>query len=323
MDILKFFFNHNYNCEGSMSFEPYKYAKVVLIKSLSDLHPGVGRGTEVVDLAIQRDGVGFPVIFSSSIKGSMKTALYHRRRDLTYLLGPDQTDEEKYSSPVAVMTSYIVSFPVRSLKGIYTNVTCPFLLKRFVKYLSMASVLNKKYSEMVEKVEKIANISEKFPATVGFMNKHVIDGLESAILCEEVNISKNLIVEMNEMNVLRGLIGLDESESLISLHDDDAKALMDRSLIRVARIRINREKKVVDEGPWTEEVIPVGTVFVTILLGYSKEYLEKCLKGEKFNELRNYLKNEEPLDVLLKELKYLIIGGDETIGRGIVELIEV
>jgi CRISPR-associated protein Cmr4 len=307
-----------------MSFEPYKSAKVVLIKSLSDLHPGIGRGTEVVDLAIQRDGVGFPVIYGSSIKGSIKTALYHRKKDLIYLLGPEQADEEKYSSPVAVMTSYIVSFPVRSLKGIYTNVTCPFLLRRFAKYLSMASTLNEKYRGIMEKVEKIASISEKFPATKGFTNKHVIDGLESAVLCEEVNVSKSLIEEMDEMDNLRDLIGLDKPESLISLHDDDAKALMDRSLIRVTRIRIDRNKKVVVEGGlWTEEAIPMGTVFVTVFLGYGKDYLVKCLKGERLNELKNYLKDEEPLDVLLKEAKYLIIGGDETIGRGIVELIEV
>jgi CRISPR-associated protein Cmr4 len=306
-----------------MPFEPYKSAKVVLIKSLSDLHPGIGRGTEVVDLAIQRDSVGFPVIYSSSIKGSMKTVLYYRKKSLIYLLGPDQADEEKYSSPMTVMTSYMISFPVRSLKGIYTSVTCPFLLKRFAKYLSMASVLNKKYGEIAKKVEEIASISEKFPATVGFMNKHVIDGLESAVLCEEVNISKNLIEETGEMNYLRDLIGLDKSESLISLHDDGTKALVDRSLIRIARIKLNRNKKVVEEGPWTEEVIPVGTVFVTVLLGYGKDYLAKCLKEERSNELKNYLKDEEPLDVLLREVKYLIIGGDETIGRGIVELIEV
>jgi CRISPR-associated protein Cmr4 len=306
-----------------MSFEPYKSAKVVLIKSLSDLHPGIGRGTEVVDLAVQRDSMGFPVIYSSSIKGSMKTALYHREKNLICLLGPDPTDEEKYSSPIAVMTSYIVSFPVRSLKGIYTNVTCPFLLKRFANYLSMASVLNKKYDKIAEDVKKIADISAKFPATEGFISKHVVDVLESAVLCDEVRISKNSIEERGELKVLRDLIGLDESESLISLHDDDAKALVDRSLIRVTRIRIDRDKKVVEEGPWTEEVIPVGTIFVTVLLGYDKNYLEKCLKGEKLNELKNYLKNEGLLDVLLREVKYLIIGGNETIGRGIVELKEV
>ena len=306
-----------------MSFEPYKSARVILIKSLSDLHPGIGRGTEVVDLAVQRDSVGFPVIYGSSIKGSMKTALYHKEKILTYLLGPDQIDTEKYYSPIAIMTSYMVSFPVRSLKGIYTNVTCPFLLKRFAKYLSMASVLNKKYDKIAENVRKIADISVKFPATEGFINKHVVDALESAVLCEEVSIPKSLIEERSEMNDLRDLIGLDKSESLISLHDDDAKALMDRSLIRVTRIRIDRDKKVVEEGPWTEEAIPVGTVFVTVLLGYDKNYLEKCLKGEKLNELKNYLKDEGLLDVLLKEVKYLIIGGSETIGRGIVELKEV
>jgi CRISPR-associated protein Cmr4 len=306
----------------NMSFEPYKSAKVVLIKSLSDLHPGTGRGTEIVDLAVQRDSVGFPVIYGSSIKGSIKTALYHRNKSLIYLLGPEQQDGERYSSPIAVMTSYMVSFPVRSLKGIYTNVTCSFLLRRFVKYLSMASALNEKYTEIAKKVEKIVSVSERFPATKGFINKHVIDGLENAILCEEVSIPRNLINESDDMDELRNILGLDTSESLICLHDDDAKALIDRSLIRIARIKVDRNRKVVETGPWTEEAVPVGTIFVTVFLGYDKKYLES-LKADKLSKLKEHLRDKELLDAVLGEVRYLIIGGDETIGRGIVELKEV
>jgi CRISPR-associated protein Cmr4 len=304
----------------SMPFEPYRSAKVVLIKSLSELHPGTGRGTEIVDLAIQRDSIGFPVIYSSSIKGSIKTALYHRNKDLIYLLGPEQGDAEKYSSPIAVMTSLLISFPVRSLKGIYTNVTCPLLLRRFARYLSMASILNGKYDEIAKKVGKIASIPGKFPATEGFSDRHVIEGLEKAVLCEEVYVAKDLIDERNEVNELRDLIGLDSSESLISLRDDDAKGLMDRSLIRITRIRIDRDRKTVEGGGlWTEEAVPAGAVFATVFLGYSKEYL----KWDKLSKLKEYLGDREPLDVVLDNVRYLIIGGDETIGRGIVELKEV
>lgn len=326
-----------------MSLEPYKFAKVVLIRSLSDLHPGTGRRGEIADLAVQRDGFGFPVIYGSSIKGSIKTALYYRDRSLINLLGPEPDDVEKYSSPIAMMTSYLLSFPVRSLKGIYTNVTSPFLLKRFADYLDMASILNTKYSEVAKSVKKIADVSGKFLATTDFKSRHVVEGLEKAILCEEISIDGDSIEERDEMNKLRELIGLDNPESLISLDDDKVKSLVERSLIRVTRIRIDRDRRTVAEGGlWTEEAVPTRTVFTTVFLGYSKEYVKKYLKRLKeglserkelkkleelklkeLEELEKHLENKEPIDVVLEKVRYLIIGGDESIGRGIVELKEV
>lgn len=304
-----------------MSFEPYKFAKVVIIKCLSDIHPGTGRGGEIVDLAVQRDSVGFPVIYGSSIKGSIKTALYHRDKNLMALLGPEPDEEEKYLSPIAITTSYLLSFPVRSLKGIYTNITSPFLLRRFSSYLEMASVLNEKYVEISKRVKSIASTSGKFPATKGFIEKHVVDGLGKAFLCEEIGIDRELIEERDDMDYLRKLVGLDDSESLISLDDDRAKELIERSLLRITRIRVNRETKTVAGGGlWTEEAIPIGALFSTVFLGYSYEYMRDVLKKAVEGE-REDLK--DPIDALLKEVKYLIIGGDESVGRGIVMLREV
>jgi len=303
-----------------LSFEPYKFAKIVVIRCLSELHPGTGRGGEIVDLMVQRDSVGFPVIYGSSIKGSMKTALYHRNKDLMALLGPEPDEEEKYLSPIAIMTSYLISFPVRSLKGIYTNVTSPFLLRRFANYLEMASVLNERYGEIAERVKAIAKTG-KFPATKGFINRHVVDGLGKAFLCEEIGIDKDLIEESDDMDYLRGLLGLDD-ESLISIDDDRAKDLVERSLMRIARIRVDRERKTVARGGlWTEEAIPAGTIFSTVFLGYSHEYVKNILKkGGSGGEEREEELRENPIDVILEKAKYLILGGDESIGRGIVML---
>jgi CRISPR-associated protein Cmr4 len=236
---------------------------------------------------------------------------------------------------VAVMTAYLLSFPVRSLKGIYTSVTSPFLLKRFANYLDAASVLNEEYSKMAEIIKRIADTPGIFPATEGFNNRHVVEGLNGAILCEEVGISKDSISEKDEMDELRGSIGLEGSESLISLDDNMAKDLIEKSLVRVTRIRIDRDRKTVTGGGlWTEEAVPAGTVFATVFLAYSKEYLSNIMESikqkegpseSKWKEVKEkYLGNKRtPMDVILDEVKYLIIGGDESIGRGVVELREM
>jgi len=316
-----------------LSLRPYESARIILIRSLSELHPGTGRGGEIADLMVQRDGVGFPVIYSSSLKGAMKSSLYHKDRVLHKLLGPEPEEGEKFLSPIAVMTSYMLSFPVRSLIGICTNVTSPFLLKRFASYLDMASTLRGEYEMIAELIKKIISF-EKNPATTGFKKKHVVERLGKAVLCEEFEIKEDSIEEKEEMDQLKRLIGLDDSETLISLNDNIAKGLVERSLLRITRIAIDRSKKTVKEktGPWTEEAVPPGTIFFTALLSYGEEYLKRYLEAlsnkaseeekGKIADLKRELEEERtnPIDIILRNSAYLIIGGDETVGRGIVTL---
>ncbi|MCX8185483.1 MAG: RAMP superfamily CRISPR-associated protein, partial [Sulfolobales archaeon] len=46
---------------------------ILYVRALTPLHVGVGRGYSAqVDLPVQRDEFGFPVIWSSSLKGALK-----------------------------------------------------------------------------------------------------------------------------------------------------------------------------------------------------------------------------------------------------------
>ncbi|MBO3810275.1 MAG: hypothetical protein FGF50_11885, partial [Candidatus Brockarchaeota archaeon] len=104
------------------------------------------------------------------------------------------------------------------------------------------------------------------------------------------------------------------------LHDDCAKEVVERSILRRARIRLKKETKTVESGGlWSEEDIPADTLFFTIFL-YSKSRKPK----EELNA-------ESIRNVVLKRLftshegkrGYGVFGGHETIGRGIVEFIGV
>ncbi|RLI32648.1 type III-B CRISPR module RAMP protein Cmr4, partial [Candidatus Bathyarchaeota archaeon] len=48
----------------------YKIGDLVLVRAVTMLHPGIGRSGAVVDLPVQKDNLGFPMIFSSSLKGA-------------------------------------------------------------------------------------------------------------------------------------------------------------------------------------------------------------------------------------------------------------
>jgi CRISPR-associated protein Cmr4 len=90
---------------------------------------------------------------------------------------------------------------------------------------------------------------------------------------------------------------------LIVLKDSIGREVINRSLIRVRRIKIKRSSKTVEEGGlWSEEYVPVNSLFFSSFLARGSKdtaYFAGCI---------------------LRKTRYLILGGKETIGKGIVEL---
>ncbi|MHA1582934.1 MAG: type III-B CRISPR module RAMP protein Cmr4, partial [Candidatus Baldrarchaeia archaeon] len=141
--------------------------------------------------------------------------------------------------------------------------------------------------------------------------------LEAKDFNSRIVINENLYLTYQQdenLEKLEKILGI-ESGRLLVLHDDDALYAVERSLFRITRVRLERESKKVSTGPWTEEYIPRGTLFYSVLL-YSKPYGKVEAKNTKASEIRSKLRS------FLKETEhYLIIGGNETIGKGIVKLI--
>jgi CRISPR type III-B/RAMP module RAMP protein Cmr4 len=155
-------------------------------------------------------------------------------------------------------------------------------------------------------------------------------------------------------NLLKMLIA-DDMPVLI-LSDDMAREVIDRGLIRVVRVKLSKESKTVSEGPWTEEYVPRKTVFHTPFLfkappiphvRYAVSRAGLNISVEDINGYVNALKALRLIDggvdttaglpqlqediagkvaevverVIRERLKsYIIVGGRETIGKGIVRL---
>jgi len=62
----------------------YNTADLVFVRAITNLHPGTGRGGEVVDLPVQRDQFKFPMIYGSSLKGAIKGYSLQSGGDITY-----------------------------------------------------------------------------------------------------------------------------------------------------------------------------------------------------------------------------------------------
>lgn len=311
----------------------YELADFALIKTVTALHPGVGRGGEVVDLPVQRDGLGFPMIYGSSLKGAMKSTIGGALA--SFLFGPEVEEVEKFSSPVAVLDAYLLAFPVRSLIGVYGYATAPLLLKRCRGYAELVGSLSKagpagsKFQSLKRAVEALSGVSVgRGEVYVVRSDLFLVPQLSKVVVNEELWLNpKSDSGVGSSLTELARVLGLEE-ERLMLLSDEEVGRAVEKSLVRVTRVRLSRETKTVEEGGlWTEEYIPRETLLYTVLL-YSKPRVPRSSK-ELMNGMKQVFGKEEPCagevrEKLLKKLRerenYLVIGGHETIGRGIVKL---
>jgi len=113
-------------------------------------------------------------------------------------------------------------------------------------------------------------------------------------------LSKILPSEIKEIIDRRGLIVVPDKDNI-------GLEIVNRSLMIQYRVALDREKKTVRAGPWSEEYIPMETVFVSTAL--CRNYQQKDA-----NAICNEFKAE------VKD-KTIFVGGKETIGKGLVKII--
>ncbi|MDW8044995.1 MAG: type III-B CRISPR module RAMP protein Cmr4 [Nitrososphaerota archaeon] len=299
--------------EKELVISPYELSELVLIKAITNLHPGVGRTGEVVDLPVQKDNLGFPIVYSSSLKGALKSVLWQLpgvdKNDVRILFGPEPEDDEKFTSAIAILDAFTIVFPVRSLEGVYAFATSPLLLKRLTEFLK---ITRNEYGY----VERLSNSSINVgicQTSENTKNLLKVEALNNRLLINEEICVECQTSYSDDIKKLEELLGI-ESGRLIILNDNDALSALERSLVRVTRIAIDREKKTVKGGAlWTEEYVPWSTVFATVFL-YSKAKMSGNTL-QKADCVKNKLH-----ELLKKTGNYLIIGGNETVGRGIVKL---
>lgn len=369
--------------QGSRSFHAfpsfYSAASLMVLRAVTPVHAGVGRTAGAVDLPVQRDERGYPGVYGSSIKGALKTALLYSfakklgsnygkaRRAVTALLGPEPGEPETFESSVALLDAYSLAVPARSLRGVYAYVTSPALLSRLCDGLELLASLSrptynslrcrKLVKELEEALERGKAVCVNGGAGCDGLKVKDLGGrivLVEEVFLEETGPPKGVKGWLSE---LAKVLGLDRP--LLALDDDTARVVIERSLVRYARVRLKRYTKTVEEGPWTEEYLPPKTILHALLLfkrppltsgfvmqvverGKQKEasdedYLEALerlglLEKERVEEVKResdpLRKSERVAEAIKEVLKehvgelggYLVLGGLETVGRGVVKL---
>jgi CRISPR-associated protein Cmr4 len=252
------------------------------------LHAGAGDSAGAIDLPVQREKhTEYPVVHSSGIKGSLRDFFERNGKpNIDEIFGKE--GDEQGSGKVIFTDAKILLFPVRSSEGVFKWVTCPFVIDRLKQDLKLVGI-NKD------------NVSVK------------IDGY-NATSFKPYN--SNIILEDFSITVTEGLHVLDFiniftsphfdistlKDRLIIVSDDVFKTLVTTATQIIARNVLEDESKK-SQHLWYEEVVPADTMFYTIML--------PAYKG---NTSIDGLRNGGIAGEVLQ------IGGNETIGYGIVKM---
>jgi len=279
------------------------------------LHAGTGAGLGAVDLPIQRERItGYPLVQASSIKGVLRNVAERknssRALEITTTFGPENSDHAGAFSPG---DARLLLFPVRSLLGIFAWTTSPHALSRFIRDAGFAD-------------KNLAWQAPKLPdANTALVCQNNDISADNQVVLEEFsfkvqeNGEVNKIADWLEKNALptgdeydywrKSLL-----KRLIVLPDDDFREFTRFSTEVVARIQLDNDKKTVRDGMlWTEENLPTDTLLYVPVYATRPRSNEKAPAnwkdaGDVLNFVRQTVTGRAQ------------IGGNETIGRGIVAL---
>ncbi len=305
----------NINVGGS-----YDSALLYLIQCISPLHVGSGESSEgFVDIPIQRDHLGFPVIWSSSLKGAIRNRFRNAGNNKNIeeaIFGPDSNDN-MYASAVLIMDANLLLIPVRSLYGLFAFCTHPYLLRQLYEKLSVAYSItgNTQDHKLPTRLESfIENNKEKILCS----DKTIMNGNKIILKEEEIsNVEENSEFKSIFEELLPANIKFKQDilNRLVLLNDEYAD-IIKRSTIVQPRIKLNYETKHVERGAlWTEEALPELSILSTLIL--IRNSRNSNMKSQDIiKKLTETFCNDKNSNL---DQFYIVIGGRETLGRGIIK----
>ena len=307
-------------------------SKILYMHVETPLHAGAGSGLGAIDLPIQRErSTGYPLIHASGIKGALRDVV--REKDLNTaeieaIFGPEPGAESRlaHAGSFSPGDARILLFPVRSLKGVFAWATSDNVLQRWAR--------------------EVKPDQGESPLPEGFSAPRVTDATDAYEFCYA---SSNNVVTQNDLVVLEefaykyqendqlaGLAGklsqvvfparIDDywrellKTNLVVLPDNAFKDFVNYATEVITRTRLEPDTKTVVRGAlWTEEHLPVDTVLYSPIrasrIRMNKGDIPTALNGSPDKQA------EETLKWLTEKVGDRIqLGGDETVGRGLVNL---
>jgi len=306
----------------------FKKAEPIFIYSETPMRVGSGSELGYVDLPIQRERhSGFPKIEASGLKGSLRSAFASNnelKENVEHIFGPE--DGNQYASALGFIDGRIMLFPVKSAKGIFAWVTCPYILSRFKEEMMLCDNFDADNLKDIESIKpnSVTNdtnlkLGEKDSKDIVILEEYKFEVNKDEKLVQFSDWLSNIIFPKdNVYQVFRDKMKKD----IIVISDDAFRDFTELSTEVITRTRIDSTKGIVKKGHlFNEEYVPENTVFYSLALASSLYGMSIDEKVEKFG--REKTDEVIILDYFKKGInKYevLQIGGNSTIGKGIIRI---
>ena len=293
----------------------FEKAAMLFLYCETPVHAGTGTSLSIVDLPIQRERItGLPIVQASSLKGVLRAEVERLKgkQIAEALFGPETQRAHEHAGCVSPHDARLLLFPIRSLVGVFAWATCPFVLERFKREMIAAGfqigwqVPNPANSHQA----LVAESSEIIVEATVVLEEFAFKAQPSA---EAKNIAewlvKNAFPQSEEYKPFRDWL----PKRFVILPDDAFRDFTQLATEIQTRVQLKKETKTVGEGPWTEEHLPSETLL------YAPIFVNKPLASNA-NQLG--LTDSDAVLQALSDLQLdrLQIGGDETVGRGIVKV---
>ncbi len=295
--------------------------KMLYLYVETPLHAGVGSGLSSIDLPIQRERTTqYPMIQGSGIKGKLRSMAEDALPDekVRIMFGPKENGADHAGALIAG-DARLLLFPVRSLSGVFAYTTSRDVLGRFERDRRRNGAV------LSWQVQKLPDNLSSEPPTALVTSGSVVSASETIVLEEfsfraEANTEVETIADWIATHALPDTHDYWRKklrQSLVILPDDDFRDFTLHATEVITRIKIDRTTKTVAEGAlWTEEHLPTDTLlYVPIYATDSRKARDKEEKAILAAEIL-----QDAIALETSQRGYIQLGGDETVGRGIVRL---
>jgi CRISPR-associated protein Cmr4 len=291
------------------------------------LHAGSGSSVGLVDLPIQRERVThYPLVQATGIKGKLRAEARDKLKSdpqaaekIRIVFGPDDNSANDHAGAISPSDARLLLFPVRSLVGVFAYTTSRSLLARFKRDLDAAQ-------QSANATWALDNVPDDGSAWT--VDNHSVVANKTTVVLEEFSftarqhndvgviadwLANNALPQTSEYAFFRERV----KTNFVILPDDDFRDFTQFATEVVARIRIDQESKTVAQGAlWTEEHLPSDTLLYAPL-----HATRPRTDTNLFNDTDNKPSADKIIDFIKAlDLNRIQLGGDETVGRGIVKL---
>ncbi|WP_020380190.1 type III-B CRISPR module RAMP protein Cmr4 [Nocardiopsis potens] len=287
----------------------------------SPLHAGGADTDGSVDLPIQREtATGYPLVWGQSLKGALRQAAYdagwheeHRNGKGPTLLdevfgravgGENGPGVNPSAGMLSVGDAQLVALPVPTLHRTFAWATSPLALSRLARKYAHARI--HRTPPPVPKVRPAEGVC----ATDTWKDEEQVLGPCLVRVDRAKNGQANPASAWAEVIAAEGIgdephleVFADKlREDLLVLGEDVMGQLLRECTEQSVRVQLNPDTKTVENGPFTSEYLPAETLLAAVLTLRDRDATE---------EHRSRLTG-------LLDKTVLQIGGDETLGKGLV-----